>query len=71
MLDEVVAVIAEKQNKAKRIGAKRMKAMEKPERVGDKLNASESTMFRALAARANCLARDQPGCAFSTKELCR
>ena len=31
----------------------------------------DATMFRALSARANCLARDRTDIAFSYKELCR
>ena len=39
--------------------------------MGEALNDSESTTFRALAARANYLSLDRPDCAFATKELCR
>ena len=35
------------------------------------MNATESTTFRQLAARANYLALDRPDVAFATKELCR
>ena len=35
------------------------------------MTASEATLFRALAARANYLAMDRPECAYATKELCR
>ena len=41
------------------------------ESKGEILSASEATLFRALAARANYLAMDRPETAFATKELCR
>ena len=55
----------------KRVGAKAAKAAEKFHSKGSTLNSSESTTYRALAARANYLALDRPDCASTTKVLCR
>ena len=67
---EIVMKLSKKTFKAKRVGAKAAKAMEFASK-GEILSASEATLFRALAARANYLAMDRPECAFATKELCR
>ena len=67
---ELILKISKKTFKAKRVGAKAAKAMEF-ESKGEILSASEATLFRALAARANYLAMDRPETAFATKELCR
>ncbi len=37
----------------------------------EELSAEQSTMYRAIVARANYLAQDRSDIAFSTKELCR
>ena len=39
--------------------------------VGSSLAAAEATMYRALAARLNCLAMDRPDIQFATKEAAR
>lgn len=57
--------------KQKRLGAKRVKHMEKLQSTGTVLDDDEATAFRALAARANYLSLDRPDVSFSTKELCR
>ena len=67
---ELILAISKKTFKAKRVGAKAAKALEFDSK-GEVLTASEATLFRALAARANYLAMDRPECAFATKELCR
>ena len=67
---EMILKISKKTFKPKRIGAKAAKALEFNSK-GEILTASEATLFRALAARANYLAMDRPECAFATKELCR
>ena len=67
---ELILKISKKTFKAKRVGAKAAKALEF-ESKGEILTASEATLFRALAARANYLAMDRPEIAFATKELCR
>ena len=55
----------------KRLGAKRVKTLERLEVQGDKLVGEDATLYRALSARANYLALDRPDLSFSTKELCR
>ena len=45
--------------------------MERPESKGDVLDPAEATAYRALAARANYLARDRRDIAYATKDLCR
>ena len=67
---EMIMKVSKKAFKAKRVGAKAAKALEFDSK-GEVLTASEATLFRALAARANYLAMDRPECAFATKELCR
>ena len=67
---ELILKISKKTVKAKRVGAKAAKAMEF-ESKGEVRTATEATLFRALAARANYLAMDRPECASATKELCR
>ena len=67
---EMVLKISKKTFKPKRVGAKAAKAMEFDSK-GEVLTASEATLFRALAARANYLAMDRPETAFATKELYR
>jgi hypothetical protein len=67
---EMVMKVSKKTFKPKRVGAKAAKALEFDSK-GEVLTASEATLFRALAARANYLAMDRPECAFATKELCR
>ena len=67
---EMILKISKKTFKPKRAGAKAAKALEF-ESKGEVLTASEATLFRALAARANYLAMDRPECSFATKELCR
>ena len=71
---EVVAAITKSSKKnfsQKRLGAKRVKSMDRLESEGEILNGEEATMYRALAARANYLALDRPDGSFTTKELCR
>lgn len=46
--------------KQKRLGAKQVKTLERLESKGEALNSEESTLYRALAARANYLALDRP-----------
>ena len=60
-----------KKFKKKRLGARKVRDMEKLQSVGEKLNDTEATAYRALAARANYLTLDRPDTAFTTKELCR
>ena len=67
---EMIMKVSKKVFKPKRVGAKAAKAAEF-ESKGEILCASEATLFRALAARANYLALDRPECAYATKELCR
>ena len=67
---ELIPKVSKKTCKPKRVGAKAAKALEFDSK-GEVLTASEATLFRALAARANYLAMDRPECAFATKELCR
>ena len=67
---ELILKVSKKTFKPKRVGAKAAKALEFDSK-GEVLTASEATLFRALAARANYLAMDRPECAFATKELCR
>ena len=55
----------------KRLGAKRVKNLERLESKGQQLDPEEATADRALAARANYLALDRPDISFSSKELCR
>ena len=67
---EMILKVSKKTFKPKRVGAKAAKALEFDSK-GEVLTASEATLFRALAARANYLSMDRPECAFATKELCR
>ena len=67
---ELILKVSKKTFKPKRVGAKAAKALEFDSK-GEILTASEGTLFRALAARANYLAMDRPETAFATKELCR
>ena len=62
-----MAVTRKKQKPMKRLGAKRVKQMERLVSEGEVLNAEESTAYRALAARANYLTLDRPDTGFSTK----
>ena len=63
-----MAVTKRKPKKAmKRLGAKKVKQMERLVSEGEVLNAEESTAYRALAARANYLTLDRPDTGFSTK----
>ena len=55
----------------KRLGAKRVKNLERLESAGEILNSEEATGYRALAARSNYLTLDRPDTAFTTTELCR
>ena len=52
----------------KRMGAKRVKLMEKLQSAGEVLNSDEATMYRALAARANDLTLDRPDTGVLHKE---
>ena len=67
---ELILKLSKKTFKAKRVGAKAAKALEFDSK-GEVLTASEATLFRALAARANYLAMDRPEVSYATKELCR
>ena len=55
--------------KKKRLGAKKVKTLERLETKGDLLAGEAATLFRALTARANYLALDRPDVAFAAKEL--
>ena len=66
----IIAKVSKKYTK-KRLGAKAVKQAERLSECGEYLNDTESTTYRALAARANYLAMDRPDCAYATKELCR
>lgn len=48
-----------------------MKSVERLASQGQELNAEDSTMSRAFAARANYLSLEKPDSSFSTNELCR
>ena len=48
-----------------------VKAQERLDNPGETLTELQATTFRALAARANYLARDRPDVAFSLRKLCR
>ena len=61
-----VAKVSKKFTK-KRIGAKAAKSAERFVSPGNELNAEESTMYRALAARANYLSLDRPDVSYATK----
>ena len=62
---------ANKNKYQKRSGAEATKKLEQLESVGHELNPKEATVFRALSARANYLARDRVDIAYNSKELCR
>ena len=55
----------------KRLGAKKVKRMEKLSSEGHELNPEDATLFRAVSARANYLAQDRPDISYAAKELCR
>ena len=57
--------------KKSRAGAKKVKHVERKAHGGQALDPQEATTYRALSARANCLARDRPDIGFACKELCR
>ena len=65
-----IAKVSNQLNK-QRLGAKAAKQAERLGESVEYLNDSESTTYRALAARANYLAMDRPDIGHSTKELCR
>ena len=44
--------------------------VEKTDGADDGINPTDSTTFRALAARANYLSSDRPDMSYATKELC-
>ena len=67
---EIIAALGKKTFVKKRLDAKAAKQAERFASVGEAPNDSESTSFRALAARANYLSLIRPDCAFATKELC-
>ena len=73
LLDHFCSVETKPIKKAgpKRLGAKRVKDMEKLQSPGETLKHEDATMFRVLAARANYLALDRPDVAYATTELCR
>ena len=54
-----------------RLGARQVKDFERIHNEGEKLSQEVSTLFRALAARANYLSMDRPDCQYACKELCR
>ena len=70
MLEAYCSAVGKKP-KQKRLGAKRVKDLEKLQSTGTTLEPEEATAYRALAARANYLALDRPDVAFATKEFCR
>ena len=53
------------------MGCSEAKRREQLDDVGEVLNAEESTLFRALSARALYLSMDRPDVQYSAKELCR
>ena len=55
----------------KRVGAKQAKKLEISANNEFVLSPGDATIYRALAARCNCLSQDRPDIAFSSKELCR
>ena len=55
----------------KRLGAKKVKQLEKLSSEAHTLNSQDATMFRAVSARANYLSQDRPDIAFACKELCQ
>ena len=67
---ELICAVS-KRLKPKRVGVKAAKAAERIKQAHGKLDAEDSTTFRALAARANYLALDRPDIAYASKELCR
>ena len=72
IMDRLCAVASKKQGaKPNRLGAKKVRSLERLETQGDVLKGEDATLFRALAARANYLALDRPDLAFASKELCR
>ena len=59
--NERVMVSAVKSKKGPaRLGARQVKDFERIHSEGEKLSPEESTLFRALAARANYLSMDRP-----------
>ena len=54
-----------------RQGAKQVKRHEQLSSTSYALSPEEATMYRALLARCNFLARDRTDIGFSSKELCR
>ena len=70
--DRIVRISALKaKQKKKRLGAKKVRMLERTLAPGEALTDEDATAFRALAARANYLAADRPDLMFSSKELCR
>ena len=57
--------------KKKRVGCRAAKKLEELDNVGEQLTEEESTLFRALAARALYLSMDRPDVMYSSTELCR
>ena len=78
-LDLIAQLSAKKPNKIprkfkkKRVGVKAAKRAEMLDKIqeGEVRVGDKATAFRALAARANCLALDRPDICFGAKELCR
>lgn len=60
------AVSSNTKPKIKRLGAQRVRHIERLQSTGATLDADEATAYRALAAKAKYLALDRPDMAFAT-----
>ena len=67
----MIAVSKKKKFKVKRLGTKKIKAIELEAKAGEILTGERATEYRALSARINVLASDRPDIAYAAKELCR
>ena len=71
MANKVTRSPSTKRKGPNRQGTKAIKKLERLSSSGDLTPRRGNTFFRALSARANCLAQGQPDLAFSTEALCR
>lgn len=55
----------------KRLGARKVRTLEQAADASSTLTPESATSYRALGARCNYLAQDDPDIAFASKELCR
>ena len=69
-LETCVGAVGGKRFKPKRLGTKPVKHVEQLDRTGTLLNADQSTLYRAPAARLNYLSMDRADVAVAAKELC-